>query len=426
MMKSKSLLVAFFVVLALSVGAQTKTSDVKLTLNWTAHPAYSMSGSDPNRVAYLKKAVAEWQKAYPKVTLAANVLSTNNAEAMAKLLEQASQGRAPDVAQIDTYILPRYLPYMQPIDDLIKAAGIDMKDFFPFAENIVRGKDGKIYGIQFTTDVRVLFYRKDLVPAAPKTWDDVLAVSKDLKAKGYDAFLFPAGRAEGAANTSLWPMFWGQGGQLVDASGKATFGAGENRAKMLNVLKFYKSLVDQGYSPARIANYGNEADLNGEVAAGKAAMFLGGNFQVAQLVSIFGADGMSKWGVARIPQKAGAKNATSAGGWSWGFFAKDAAARKAGFDLVLQAYIGNAGMANWCSVAGYLPTRKTIFSNPAYKSNEYSELFKNILESDGMVRPVAEIYPRISSEMQIALSSVISGTKTPEKALDDAWASVNK
>jgi multiple sugar transport system substrate-binding protein len=88
---------------------------------------------------------------------------TNNAEAMAKLLEQAAQGRAPDVTQIDTYILPRYLPYLQPIDDLVKAAGIDMKDFFPFAEKIVRGKDGKVYGIQFTTDVRVLFYRKDLI-----------------------------------------------------------------------------------------------------------------------------------------------------------------------------------------------------------------------------------------------------------------------
>lgn len=425
-MKLRSFLVVMFSAAALTLGAQAKVSDADLTLNWVAHPAYSLSGSDPNRVAYLQSAVAEWQKKYPKVKLTANVLSTNGAEAMAKLLEQASQGRAPDLAQIDTYVLPRYLPYLQPIDDLVKAAGLDMKDFFPFAAKIVKGKDGKVYGLQFTTDVRVLFYRKDLVKTPPKTWDDVLKVAADLKANGYDALLFPGGRAEGASNTSLWPMFWGQGGELVDSKGQPSFGTGANRAKMLNVLKFYKSLVDQGYTPARVANYGNEADLNTEVAAGKAAMFLGGNFQVAQLTSILGADGMKQWGVSRIPQKAGAKNATSAGGWSWGFFTKDAATRKIAFDLILQTYVGNAGMAGWTSVAGYLPTRKAVYTNPGFKTNDYSDLFKQILESDGMIRPAADSYPRISSEMQIALSAVLSGTKTPEAALDDAWNAVTK
>lgn len=115
-------------------------------VNWIAHPAYSTSGSDPKRVGYLTEAVADWQKSHPDVTLVSNVLSTNNAEAMAKLLEQAAQGRAPDVAQIDTYVLPRYLPYLQPIDDLVEEAGIDMDDFFPFAGNIVRGGDGKVRG----------------------------------------------------------------------------------------------------------------------------------------------------------------------------------------------------------------------------------------------------------------------------------------
>ncbi len=426
MNRQKFLIAVLLLGTALMLEAQSKPSDATFSLNWTAHPAYSLIGSDPKRVEYLKAAVAEWQKHYPNVKLEANVLPTNNAEAMAKLLEQAAQGRAPDVTQIDTYILPRYLPYLQPIDDLVKAAGIDMKDFFPFAEKIVRGKDGKVYGIQFTTDVRVLFYRKDLISNPPKTWDDVLKIAKVLKDKGFDAFLFPAGRAEGSVNTSLWPMFWGQGGELVDGNGKAVFGIGANREKMLNILEFYKELVDKGYSPSRLANYGNEADLNTEVAAGKAAMFLGGNWQVAQLASIIGKEGLAKWGVARIPQRAGAKNATSAGGWSWGFFTKEAAKRKAAFDLVLQAYVGDDGMASWTSVAGYLPTRKSVFANPKYQSNEYSDLFKEILETDGMVRPAAEIYPRISSEMQIALSAVISGTKTPEKALDDAWAAVNK
>jgi hypothetical protein len=42
-------------------------------------------------------------------------------------------------------------------------------------------------------------------------------------------------------------MFWGQGGELVDGNGKAVFGIGANREKMLNILEFYKELVDKGY-----------------------------------------------------------------------------------------------------------------------------------------------------------------------------------
>ena len=34
------------------------------------------------------------------------------------------------------------------------------------------------------------------------------------------------------------PMFWAQGGELVDAGGKPVFGEGKNRVAMLNVLEF--------------------------------------------------------------------------------------------------------------------------------------------------------------------------------------------
>jgi len=414
------------VFLTLALGLLPASLMAQSTLNWVAHPAYSLSGTDPKRVEYIKKNVDEWQAANPKVTFTANLLSTNAAEAAAKMMEQAIQGRAPDLAQLDGYLMPGYVPYLQPLDDLLKKANIDPKDFFPFALNAVKGKDGKVYGVQFTTDVRVLYYRKDLVPTPPKTWDDVLKMGADLKAKGYDAFLFPAGRAEGAPNTSIYPMFWGQGGELVDSKGKASFAAGANREKLINIFAFYKKLTDAGITPARVSNYGNEADQNADVATGKVAMFLGGSWQVAQLKSIIGDAELAKWGVARIPQKAGAKNATSAGGWAWGIFTKDPAKRQAAFDLMMKVYAGDPGMAGWTSVAGYLPTRKSVYKSPAFASSTYTDTFKEILDSDGNIRPSSPEYPKISTELQIALSSVVSGSKTPEQAVDDAWKAVTQ
>ncbi len=153
-------------------------------------------------------------------------------------------------------------------------------------------------------------------------------------------------------------------------------------------------------------------------------MFIGGSWQVAQLKSIIGEKGLANWAVARIPQKAGAENATSAGGWAWGIFTKDPEKRKAAFDLISRLYVGDAGMAGWTTVAGYLPTRKSSYKHPAFGRNDYTDDFQAILESDGNVRPAAAVYPKISTELQVALSSVVSGSKTPEKALDDAFNAV--
>ena len=36
-------------------------------------------------------------------------------------------------------------------------------------------------------------------------------------------------------------------------------------------------------------------------------------------------------------------------------------------------------------------------------------------------RPGAAVYPSISTELQVAMSDVITGQQTPEAALDQAW-----
>lgn len=406
--------------------SQTNVSaNEKVELSWIAQPAYSLQGTDPKRVEYLESAIDEWQKKHENVVLKPDVESTNINEAMAKLLEQAAQGRAPDVAQIDAYLLPRYIKYLQPLDPYIKKAGLDMNDFFPFAKNVVTGPDGKIYGIQFTTDTRVLFYRKDLVPNPPQTWEELLTIGKKLKADGYDSFLVPGGKGEAASITSILPLFWGQKGRLIDDNGKAVFGTGEDREKMLNVFNFYHQAVQEGVLDKKAASFATEADLNQEVAVGKLAMFLGGNFQVSQLKSIIGEEAMANWDVAPIPQKDAGAGATSAGGWAWGIFSKDPNVQQAGFDLIMDVYAGDEGMTQWTTIAGYLPTRKSIYDNPGYAKTEYTDTFKKLLDEQAQMRPSEPVYTDISLQLQTAISSIISGAKKPEEALNDAWTSVS-
>jgi multiple sugar transport system substrate-binding protein len=396
----------------------------KTPLRWLVHPAYSNAGTDPARIAYLNAAISDWQKKHPDVDLQVEIMSTNNNEAMAKLLEQAAGGRAADVAMIDSFVFTNYMPYLKPLDQLLQSGGLQKDDFFPFSQDLVRGADGQFHGIQFTTDARVLFYRKDLVPVPPKTWEELLTVCAGLKAQGYDPILLPAGRAEGAMTTSIYPFFWGQGGVLVDEMGEAAFGAGENREKMLKVFQFIKQLVDSGYLPQRAATYAAESDLNAEVAAGKTAMFLGGNWQVSQLKGIIGDAELEKWDVAPIPQISGARETTCNGGWVWGIFTGDTQKQALAFDLVSSIYCNDAAMAKWTSVAGYLPTRKSVYEHPDYDKDRFTTAFRKIIDTGGRLRPVADVYPKISLELQVALSSVVSGAKGPEQALSDAWFAV--
>ena len=73
---------------------------------------------------------------------------------------------------------------------------------------------------------------------------------------------------------------------------------------------------------------------------------------------------------------------------------------------------------------GDLPTRQTLFDSlPKFKDPYFGEL-KNYLVH-GQARPGVPIYPEISNQIQIMMGDVLTGAKSPEDALDAAFAAVN-
>lgn len=393
----------------------------KNAIGWQAIPTYSLQGTDPARVDYLKKAVSDWEDSSGE-NIKPLVSSSDITAANARLLEQASQGRAPDVAMVDSYLFPRFYDFAQKIDDYMGDVSVD--DYFPFAKNLMTG-GGDTKGLQFTTDVRVMFYRKDLISNPPKSWDEVLKMGQDAKGDAKDPFLFPAGRDEGTMTTTVLPLFWSQGGELTDADGNPVFGDGSNRDAMLNALSFVQECVKTGITPKRVTEYGAETDLNGDIASGGTAMFLGANFQVGLLQDIIGADKfVSQWAVAPIPSESGSDFASTAGGQMWSVFTEDKAKQKAGVDFLKAVFVGDEGMAQWCNVGGYLPPRKPVYDVSAYEGNEYTDTFREHLDKYARSRPAAESYQDISTALQVAVTEVVSGSSSPEKALDTAVKTV--
>jgi multiple sugar transport system substrate-binding protein len=388
------------------------------TVSWQAIPSYSLQGTDPKRVGYLKQQRAAYE-AGSGYRLDPQVTVSDTSAAMAKLLLQASQQRAPDISQVDGYMFGRTARYARPIDAQLAAAGLRLDDWFPSLRAIMTGGGSVVRGLQFTTDVRVLYYRKDLVPSPPATWDELLSVARPLAAEG-KYVTFPAGRSEGAVNTTLWPQFWAQDGELFDSSGSPAFGSGNGYEAMRNALRVVRQLIRAGVSPDRIATFGSEDNQNADVVAGRVAMFIGGNWQAAALNNLLSTkDFFTRFGVAPIPSITG-RHVTSAGGWVWGGFTGDDRKLDAGIDWVMRTFVSDVGMASWCSLGGYLPPRQSVYDHPKYARNPFTPIFRQHLADYARGRPGARKYLEVSNSMQIALSSVAAGDADPEQALDDA------
>ena len=82
--------------------------------------------------------------------------------------------------------------------------------------------EGKTYGIPLNTNVQLLWYRKDLVPKPPETWDELIAMAKKLPA-GEGNILEQGNKYEGYV---VWfnNLVASAGGEIVNAEGEPALG----------------------------------------------------------------------------------------------------------------------------------------------------------------------------------------------------------
>jgi multiple sugar transport system substrate-binding protein len=396
------------------------SADAPKTMTFRINADQSNGSSTPGQAEGFTKLYQKFAEKHPEWQINIEHYTPDIGSEHAKMLEQARAGRAPDCAAVDSFQLALFIKQgaLAPIDEYFSKEEID--DLFPFIKAGITGPDGKIYAWWWNTDLRVLYRNKDLVPKAPQTWDELkTAALEAVKTGAPEGLLFNGGRWEGTTFDWL-AHFWSQGGKLVDDSGKPIFGEGENREKMLRALNFYKDLVDSGAAPKRVATIVTYDDFNAAAIAGTAAMFEGGHWQHFQLKEAMAPDQFAKWEASELPGPTSEQRSTGTGGWTLAALSKDPEKVKLCMDLVREVYVGPAN-----EVMGQLPTRKTLFQNlEAFKDPFFGKMNEYLVH--GQARPGVPIYPEISNQIQIMMGEVLSGTKQPEAALDDAWARVNE
>ncbi len=427
MKKTLIIMLAAVFLLTGAVSAQTEwvtenrigNPDAENVITMTIQQFSYWTSSYEGRANYLKEAYEAWARRNPDYQIRVTLGSKNIGEGMVKIIEQAKVGNEADIAQIDSFFLPRFYPYLKSIDNYLTEE--EKNDFFGFVREGMTNNDGEIVAIWNETDVRGLYYRKDLVPEAPETWDELIDVASEISAadNNVDGYVFPAGRGEGTT-FSILPFYWAQGGKLVDETGRPVFNEGENREYFIDILNFLEELVASGASPSRVTSYKTLGEFNNEVAAKSAAMFPGGNWQKNMFYDIVSEEEADKWEIAPLPQKEANMSSSGSGGWVFGIFTEDEGKKAAAVRFIKEVYMN----PEWFEISGYLPTRNSVFENYYhFRSNKYQQQFQKFLQTSD-ARPGFPIYPTISSEIQVAVADVITGSKTPEEALDNAWDNV--
>jgi multiple sugar transport system substrate-binding protein len=395
--------------------------DARTTLSVWAQQDYSHLAARPAIASAFETVFADWAREHRDVQLRVSVMPGLELH-KAKLQLAAAANRLPDIASIDSFWLPLFAGTVQPLDAYWPAD--DRADLLPFTIQTLSDPAGHVYGLWHETDCRVLFYRKDLVPTPPRTWEELLTtasrISRDQHMSGY---LYNGGRWEATVFDHL-AMFWAQRGELVDRDGRPIFGEGANRIAMLRLLAFLHDTIARGASPRSVLGINDYQQLTGAAIAGDVAMFLGGNWELKDLQTGLSPEDFAKWDIAPIPQLDASTQSTGTGGWVWVVFARDPERQRAGVEFI-RSVEAPAHAARISQATGHLPVRRSVYRDfPIFSEDRWYRRFGEMLV-DGHARPTVPIYPAISQQLQLAIGAVVSGDKSPDAALDDAWAAVN-
>ena len=107
----------------------------------------------------------------------------NNADASRELLVRrlAAKDSDIDLINMDTIWTPEFAEagWLRELKGDEKAQATD--DVLPGPLKSVEWKDG-VYAVPLNTNAQLLWYRKDLVPEPPETWDEMIAMAKKLPA----------------------------------------------------------------------------------------------------------------------------------------------------------------------------------------------------------------------------------------------------
>ena len=289
--------------------------------------------------------------------------------------------------------------------------------------------NGKVYGIWAWTDVRALWYWKDLLnqsgvsPDSLRTWNGYIEAAKKIENSTKDKGVQAMHLVGASHSPDMWyPYLWMLGGEIVkQKSGHPQKGTywfpAYNSTQGVQALEFLRDQVKAGIKP-QINHFWGKEFADKKFAVMLEGSWLLGHFPRNESKNFDKSVGM----IPMFPvPKEGDTSATMMGGWMLSI--PETSTNKALswelLTIMLQPDVLAPMLANYA----YLPTQKPIaegtYSNELNSTIPYYKELISML-AIGHSRPSIAEYPQLADNIRQAIDEVYLGTKEPKQALDDA------
>ncbi len=336
-----------------------------------------------------------------------------------KLLTAYAADALPDICQLGNTWVPEFaeLNALEPLQRYVDASPVvAQQDYFAgiWDTNVV---DGRVYGVPWYVDTRLIFYRKDLLAAAgydhpPQTWAEWTAAMTAIKRqRGKDryAILLPLNEFEQLLSLAL------QQPDPLLRDGHSNFDSpGFRRA-----LGFYAGMFQQGLAPpmseTQISNVWDEF-FNGMFV-----FYVSGPWNIREFRKRAPPALKDAWGTAPLPGPDG-PGAGIAGGTSLVLFRTSS--RKAAAWTFVEFLSRPEIQEQFHAEIGDLPPRRSTWERPALRSDPYAAAFRDQLER---VKPTPKVleWERIVQEIRLASERVVRGGQSQDAAVRDLSSTVD-
>jgi multiple sugar transport system substrate-binding protein len=328
-----------------------------------------------------------------------------------KLLTAFAGDATPDVAQLGNTWLPELvaLGAVESLDARLQSsAEVTPQDYFPgiWDTNVVAGK---VYGVPWYVDTRLLFYRRDLLAqagfAAPPTtwaeWMQMLVAIKRIVGPERFSVLLPLNEYDPLVALSLQ-----QGTSLLRDGGR--FGNFRSEG-FRRTLQFYLSMYERKLAPPATSN--EIANVWNEFARGYFSFYITGPWNIGEFKRRLPAAMQAHWMTAPLPGPDG-PGVSIAGGSSLAVFARSP--RKAAAWKLVEYLARPVVQQRFHALTGNLPPRRASWEHASLRDDVYTQAFRDQLERVRAVPKVPE-WERIATELRVVLERVIHGDIAAER-----------
>jgi multiple sugar transport system substrate-binding protein len=280
--------------------------------------------------------------------------------------------------------------------------------------------EGRIYAVPKRSDAPLLYYRKDIIPKAPATYDEMAELVRKYKSPSgiKYGYVFQGNTYEGLVCNAL-EFIWAYGGDVIE-DGKVVI----NSPESINGLQKLVDIVNNDISSPDVLSF-IEDDSRLAFQDGNALFMRNWPYAYKQLNSD-GSSVIGNVGICELPKRSesGKRCTGTLGGWNY-MINRNSKYPDESWRLIewltsheMQVLDNQTG--------GNPPTRTKVYSNTELKEKDplFSKM-QNLIEY-AHLRPVSPYYPVLTETMQLNFCAALYKDISAETAILNIDRDMNK